>query len=69
MPETNNILLSLGIAKIIIIIKGKKLWRNKSENKLLNQERKIQEVEELIKLKIAKGQNKIKTWASTYLIE
>ena len=69
MPDTNKILLSSEIEKIIIIIKGKKACRISKENRLLAQERKIQEVEVLIKLKREKGQNNINTWTKTYLIE
>lgn len=69
MPDTNKILLLSGIEKIIIIIKGKNACKISKENKLLAQERKIQDVEVLIKLKKEKGQNKINTWTKTYLIE
>ena len=39
------------------------------ENKHLDHERNIQDVAELIKLKKAKGENRIKTWSKTYLKE
>lgn len=69
IPETIKILFELSIEKITIIIRGKNAWRISIENKHLDHERNIQDVAELIKLKKAKGENRIKTWSKTYLKE
>ena len=73
--KVNNIIIgkqfetSENYEKFIQIVKEKKLnvivvqagQRINVENNPFDQERKIQEVDEFIKLKKAKGQNKIKT--------
>ena len=56
-----NILFAISIENITIIISGKNACKINRENKHLNHERKIQEVDEFIKLKKAKGEKSIKT--------
>jgi len=59
----------LFIEKIIIIIRGIKSCKINKENKHFDHDLKIQEVDELIKLKMAKGESKIKIWTRIFLSE
>lgn len=65
----NNILEELSKESIIIKIIDTNDWSNKSEKRALSQDLKIQDVEELIKVKMERGVSKIKTCTITYLKE
>ena len=65
----NNILEELSKESIIIKIIDTNDWSNKSEKRALSQDLKIQDVEELIKVKRERGVSKIRTCTITYLKE